>query len=117
MSVQTRPGVRNMVNWHSNCSVDDSQFSNAQVYLKNASDYIRDSPRGLSVADITGLWVASDDASVIGEVQSLAQQYFPNIGPESVIWISGRTAPRSKASNEPLLPTHSDDMASKMLVK
>lgn len=115
VTVQTRPGVPNMINWHSNSSVDNSRCSNAQVYLKNASKFLEDSPQGVSVEDITGLWVASDDPSVIGEMQSLAQQYFPNVGPESVIWISGRTA--TKTSHEPRVATHSDDMASKMLVK
>lgn len=78
--------------------------------MENAAAFLRNSPRGLSGANITGLWLASDDVAVLGEMQRLAPRYFPNIGQDSIIWISGRTAIRSKASQEQLA-THSGDMA------
>lgn len=84
-------------------------YSTSQVYLKSASNFLRDSPGGLCAADITGLWVASDDPTVLQDMQSLAPRYFPNVGFESIIWVSGRTAIRPKLSREPLA-THSVDM-------
>lgn len=91
-------------------SDDHPRYSHRQVYIESAASFLRNSPRGLSRENITGLWLSSDDDTVLGEMQRLAPRYFPNVGQESVIWISGRTAIRSNASQEQLA-THSGDMA------
>lgn len=79
--------------YHPGCSIP-------QVYLKSAFDVLQHSQRGLSPEDITGLWVASDDGTVLEEMHILAPQYFPNITLESIIRVSGRTATILEASQE-----------------
>lgn len=36
-----------------------------------------------------GLWVASDDPTVVKEVRALGPTYFPNVTSDAVVWVGG----------------------------
>lgn len=41
------------------------------------------------VDKIKAIWVASDDDNAVDEVRALLPDFFPNVEPENVAWISG----------------------------
>ena len=59
-------------------------MSRAKKYLEDDASETR-----TSVDEIKSIWVASDDDDVVDQVKALATQYFPNVVPENVAWISG----------------------------
>lgn len=61
-------------------------------YLSRAASALRQgvAGNGTSSDDIKGIWVSSDDPTVISEVKQLAADFFPNVGEANIIWISSR---------------------------
>lgn len=43
---------------------------------------------GSATEDIKGIWVASDDPDVVGEIRTLAPSYFPNVVVDNIVWVS-----------------------------
>lgn len=62
-----------------------------QAYLSAAVEYIQggDAEDGLSIEDIKGIWVASDDPSAVEEVRAVAPMYLPNVDNSSIVCVSG----------------------------
>lgn len=60
-----------------------------QDYLAAAAEYLRNTEGATPVEEIKGIWVASDDSSVLGEVQEHWSKYFPNVERDMIVWISG----------------------------
>lgn len=51
-----------------------------QVYLSAAAQYLEDSPENHpGVNSIAGIWVSSDDLTVLPEIRRLATTFFPNV--------------------------------------
>ena len=42
-----------------------------------------------SVNEIRGIWVASDDMTMVDEVRTLAHTYFPNVSGEAIVCVAG----------------------------
>ncbi|CAM9336551.1 unnamed protein product [Ectocarpus fasciculatus] len=72
-----------------------------EEYFQKAVQYLRKSVDGLTAADITGLWLSTDEDAVYNEVKRLAPRFFPNIKPDGVIYVTGRVAVRSMLSRHP----------------
>lgn len=84
-----------------------------QEYLEKARSYIQTSTEAtVSVDDIRGIWVSSDDDQVIFDVKELSAEFFPNVEPERVIWISGRPSETTDASSSNGIPTRVQGMVS-----
>lgn len=82
--------------------------TNYQAYLQAAALHLWQSsgdPTGVS--SISGIWVSSDDSSVLAEVQALAPRYFPNVTSASVTTISFRIRSPGKYNGQDELPTTS----------
>lgn len=60
-----------------------------QAYLAGAVRYLDQEANGISVDDIKGIWVASDDATVVDEVRTQAHWYFPSVLSEDIVYIAG----------------------------
>lgn len=54
-----------------------------EEYFKSAINYLNESK--ISVDDIAGIWLASDDPTVISETRELASVYFPNIHDDLIV--------------------------------
>lgn len=69
---------------------------------------------GAGVSGITGVWVSTDDVSVISDVKQIVQLSFPNARPENVVSISHRQAVVSPQPEQAVdeLPTRSSGMVS-----
>ena len=81
-----------------------------QEYLRMASAYIYNSTEAtISVNDVRGIWVSSDDEEIVSAIKQSFVDFFPNVEPESVVWISGR-AFQTTAASEGALPTVSTVM-------
>lgn len=62
-----------------------------QFYLAAAALHVWRSTLDRSgIESIVGIWVSSDDSSVLPEVKALAQKFFPNIQEDKIISISFR---------------------------
>lgn len=61
-----------------------------QEYLEAASAYLRGGNHAddAAIEAIKGVWVASDDPSVVMELRGLVHRYFPNVDEENVVYIS-----------------------------
>lgn len=58
-----------------------------QKYLATAVRYLEQEPNGTSVDAIKGIWVASDEATVVmDEVHTLADAYFPSAHSEDIVF-------------------------------
>lgn len=78
------------------------------MYLQAAESFLRSSTEGVGDPNsITGLWVASDDSSVLPEVKALASNYFPNVQHERVVSISFRTEAPAQLGDQVELPSTS----------
>ncbi|CAN0323174.1 unnamed protein product [Ectocarpus sp. 12 AP-2014] len=75
-------------------SIDQAEFTTTETYFDNVAKYLQSTGGGLSAADITGLWLSTDEEAAVDEVRSLVPNYFPNIKPEAVMCISGRVQVR-----------------------
>ncbi|CAM9212405.1 unnamed protein product, partial [Ectocarpus sp. 13 AM-2016] len=72
-----------------------------EEYFQKTVQYLRKSVDGLTAADITGIWLSTDEDAVFNEVKRLAPRFFPNVTPERVIYVTGRVAVRSMLSGHP----------------
>ncbi|CAM9139363.1 unnamed protein product [Ascophyllum nodosum] len=79
-------------------------------YLRTASAYIYNSTEAtISVNDVRGIWVSSDDAEIVSAIKQSFVDFFPNVEPGSFVWISGR-AFQTTAASEGTLPTMANVM-------
>lgn len=62
--------------------------SEVQEYLSAAVDYINTGAEGISVEDIKGIWLASDDPAAVDEVRAAVPAYLPNVANSTVVWVS-----------------------------
>ncbi|CAN0471407.1 unnamed protein product [Ectocarpus sp. 12 AP-2014] len=69
---------------------DGAHLTETKTYFENAVNYINSSASTIGVTDITGLWLSTDDDSVVDEVKELVSGYFPGTTPDSVLCITGR---------------------------
>lgn len=60
----------------------------SKEYLEAAVNYLAEDSSRTPIDDIKGIWVASDDSSVVGEVRKLARTYFPNVSSENILFVS-----------------------------
>lgn len=51
--------------------------------------YLESDDCDLTVEDIKGIWVASDDRQVVDRVREIAPSYLPNVTSDSIFWASG----------------------------
>ncbi|CAN0312629.1 unnamed protein product [Ectocarpus sp. 12 AP-2014] len=58
-------------------------------YLEAAVEFLEGDDSQLSVGDIKGIWVASDEPKVIAKVKKIAPDYLPNVSEEDIFWASG----------------------------
>lgn len=65
----------------------EAKLTPVEVYLQSAVEYFENNST-MNVDDIKGIWLASDDPTVILEVIELASIYFPNIPEDSIIFSS-----------------------------
>ncbi|CAN0316971.1 unnamed protein product [Ectocarpus sp. 6 AP-2014] len=70
--------------------IDGAQKTETKVYFENAVNYLNSSASSVDVTDITGLWLSTDDDSVIDEVKEMVSGYFPGTTPDSVLCVTGR---------------------------
>lgn len=86
-----------------------------QAYLEAAALHLwRSTSNPSGVESITGVWVSSDDSSVLPEAQELAPVYFPNVQKDKVITISFRdTGPEHPNTTPDELSTKAHEMVSK----
>ncbi|CAM9141048.1 unnamed protein product, partial [Ascophyllum nodosum] len=90
--------------------VKEAKAHQVQEYLRMASAYIYNSTEAtISVNDVRGIWVSSDDEEIVSAIKQSFVDFFPNVEPESVVWISGR-AFQTTAASEGALPTVSTVM-------
>lgn len=61
----------------------------AQEYLEAAVEFLEGDDSQLSVGDIKGIWVASDEPKVIAKVKQIAPDYLPNVSEDDIFWASG----------------------------
>ena len=84
-----------------------------QEYLEKARSYIQNSSEAtVSVEDIKGIWVSSDDDQVILDVKESFAEFFPNVEPERVILISGRSSGTTDVFSRHWIPTTMQGMVS-----
>ncbi|CAM9473235.1 unnamed protein product [Ectocarpus sp. 13 AM-2016] len=69
---------------------DGAHLTETKVYFENAVKYLNSSVSTVGVVDITGLWLSTDDESVVHEVKEMASGYFPGTTPDSVLSITAR---------------------------
>ncbi|CBN75391.1 hypothetical protein Esi_0090_0082 [Ectocarpus siliculosus] len=50
---------------------NETKLTKTEVYFRKVAQYLRSSPGGLRAADITGLWLSTDEVSVFNEVGGL----------------------------------------------
>ncbi|CAM9723102.1 unnamed protein product, partial [Hapterophycus canaliculatus] len=78
-----------------------------QEYFQAAASALSQAAAGqLGIESITGVWVSSDDATVLEEARELAAGFFPNVRREHVISISFRTV----ADETKTIPTTTNKM-------
>lgn len=75
--------------------------------------YLDQEPNSTSVDAIKGIWVATDDATVMGEVRTLANAYFPSVHSEDIVFAAGGVpggVQTSKITTHSVnqVPTHDD---------
>eukprot|EP00903_Cladosiphon_okamuranus_P013102 g12221.t1 len=73
-----------------------------EEYFKAAAKYLHDAARqGQAATDISGVWLSSDDRSVLAEVQEIAPRYFPKVDIEKILFISDRVPLENNSSLDP----------------
>lgn len=50
--------------------------------------YLEEEESELNVEDIKGIWVASDDDSVVQRLREVAPSYLPNVDTSNIYWAS-----------------------------
>ncbi|CAM9265482.1 unnamed protein product [Ectocarpus sp. 13 AM-2016] len=97
--------------------IREASRTEVEVYLQAAASILRNSTEGVDGPNsIVGLWVASDDSSVLPEVKGLVSSYFPNVQDERVVSISFRTSAPSPHGHADELPTTSHLMTYELYV-
>lgn len=77
--------------------------------MQKALSYIQDPTEvTVSVDDIKGIWVSSDDKTVISDVQQAFDKYFPKVEQERVVGNSDWAFQNNTPGNN--LPTNVDHM-------
>lgn len=64
----------------------------------------------MSVNDIKGIWVSSDDKQVVSDVKESFAEFFPNVELERIVWISDRASENASSSDSDPLPTKANFM-------
>ena len=54
-------------------------------YMEAVVDYIKSKDNSLTLDKIMGIWVASDDITVVNEVRNITSMYFPNVERQDVV--------------------------------
>lgn len=67
----------------------EADLIETERYLASAAEYLRSTEGVTPVEEIEGIWVASDDSSVVDEVKEHWSKYFPNVNEDKIVWISG----------------------------
>ncbi|CAM9337185.1 unnamed protein product [Ectocarpus sp. 13 AM-2016] len=97
--------------------IKEASRTEVEVYLQAAASILRNSTEGVDGPNsIVGLWVSSDDSSVVPEVKTMASRYFPNVRDECVVSISFRTKEPAEHGNNDELPTTSHLMTYELYV-
>ncbi|CAN0182913.1 unnamed protein product [Scytosiphon promiscuus] len=88
------------------------------VYLQAAALHLWESSGDRSgVESISGIWVSSDDSTVLREVQMVASRYFPNVQADKIITISFRDdGPDHPTERRDELSTKSYEMTYELFV-
>ncbi|CAN0062939.1 unnamed protein product [Ectocarpus sp. 12 AP-2014] len=95
----------------------EASKTEVSVYLQAAESFLRSSTEGGGGPhSITGLWVASDDSSVLPEVKALASNYFPNVQQERIVSVSFRTDAPAQLGDQVELPSTSHLMTYELYV-
>ncbi|CAM9114923.1 unnamed protein product [Laminaria digitata] len=82
---ETSPFIAMHVRRGDKIEENKASFLGVEKFLAAAVSYLEHQPSGMSVAAIKGIWVASDDAAVVGEVRTLADKYFPSVRSEDIV--------------------------------
>lgn len=61
----------------------------AQEYLSAARDYLEADEDRPPARDIEGVWVASDDPTVVEELRALVPTFFPSVNSDGIVWVGG----------------------------
>lgn len=77
----------------------DRAFHFTQTYLATALDYLEDEPSRTPAHKIKGIWVASDNTTVVNEVRSLSHAYFPNVRDKDIVYVGGGVPDGVQISN------------------
>ena len=86
-------------------------FTFPQEYLEAARSYITTSTDvTVSVEDIRGIWVSSDDDSVLSDVKQAFAEFFPNVELERIVWISNHSLTNDFEASENNVPTRTKTM-------
>lgn len=66
-------------------------MNTTQDYLEAARNHLEDDTATgrTPVDEIKSIFVASDDENAVNEVRALVSEFFPNVEPENITWISG----------------------------
>lgn len=61
--------------------------------------YLDQAPNGISVDAIKGIWVASDDATVVDEIRTQVHLHFPSVLREDIVYVAGGVPGAAQVSN------------------
>ncbi|CAM9899855.1 unnamed protein product [Ascophyllum nodosum] len=67
----------------------EATYHDSEEYLIAAQNYIKAHSQEMSVEDIKGIWVASDDPAAENEIRAIASAFFPNVDNSTVFWAAG----------------------------
>lgn len=74
--------------------IKEALLTETKVYLEEAVSYLKN--KNVHVSEIKGIWLASDDPTVLYEVQYLSAEYFPDIKIENIEYISAKNTDEVK---------------------
>ena len=82
--------------------IHEAKKVETEDYMEAVVDYIKIKEyNSLTVDKIMGIWVASDDITVVNEVRNITSMYFPSVERQDVV---------KEESPEIKIPTHTDNM-------
>lgn len=72
------------------CAAFNSSFYRltSKEYLAAAVENLQNNTDGIPVDSIKGIWVASNDPSVLNKVRAIAVTYFPNVRGDTITMVS-----------------------------
>ncbi|CAM9336655.1 unnamed protein product, partial [Ectocarpus sp. 8 AP-2014] len=98
-------------------TLKEASRTEVEVYLQAAASILRNSTGSVDGPNsIGGVWVSSDDPSVLPEVKALASTHFPNVQDERVVSISFGAEGLAQYGNKDQLPTTSHLMTYELYV-